>query len=302
MRILVGSDNTVTSPVFVGPDGETPAATTGVPTVTVTRSVGTVLTAPTASAGADLGAYVVTLTAATHTTLLDVLTVTWTGTAGGRVQTYSQTVEVVGGHYATIPDLRATPGLESSSEFPTWRLLESRDEFADIVEDYRGVSYVPRYHLETLKESYAYPYGFGRPGRVFLRHVRIRAIRSLSLAGVAITDFTTIAYTLSGALDWSYSTVSVPVSITGIPRDIVAGYEHGYDNPPDALRRACKQYIRAVLLSESSGVPRDVVYQSMDGMTTRYSSPDKEAGRPTGFIEVDRLLNSVIDERTPAIS
>lgn len=302
MRVLVGSDVNIFSPVFVGADGETPTATTDTPTVSVTRAAGSVLTAPVASAVTPTGTYATVLTAATHTALLDVLTVTWTGTAGGMVQTYTSTVEVVGGHYASLPALRAMPGLESTADFPTSKLIAARDEFADIAEDYRGVSYVPRYYFYAIKESYAFPYGFGRPGRVFLRHVRIRNIRSLSLAGVSVTDFSTIAWTLAGALDWSYSTIAVPVSITGVPRDIIVGYEHGYDTPPDAVRRACRQYVRSTLLGDTSGVPRDVVYQSMDGMTTRYSSPDKSAGRPTGYIEVDRLLNSVVDERAPAVA
>jgi hypothetical protein len=301
MRVLVGSDNTITSPVFVGPDGETPTATTGLPVVAVSRAVGTVLTVPVA-VSVSTGVYSTVLTAAAHTAILDRLTVTWTGTAGGRVQTYSTTVEVVGSHYVTIPELRALPGLGSSSGVATARLLEARDEFADIAEDYRGVSYVPRYHLETIKEGYAYPYGFLRGSRTFLRHIRPRVIRTLTLAGVAVTDLTTVAFTLAGSLDWSYASATVPVSITGIPRDIVVGYEHGYDNPPEAVRRACRQYVRSTLLGDTSGVPRDIVYQSMDGMTTRYSSPDKAAGRPTGYIEVDRLLNSVIDERVPAFA
>lgn len=63
------------------------------------------------------------------------------------------------------------------------------------------------------------------------------------------------------------------------------------------LARACKEYVRACALASRSNVPRDVISQSVEGLTTRFSTPDKRAGRPTGYIEVDRLLNSLPNRR-----
>ena len=54
MRVLVGYDNIITSPMFVGADEEAPSnLDSGVPTVAVTDAAGTTLTAPTATLVGD---------------------------------------------------------------------------------------------------------------------------------------------------------------------------------------------------------------------------------------------------------
>jgi hypothetical protein len=56
------------------------------------------------------------------------------------------------------------------------------------------------------------------------------------------------------------------------------------------------------LSRDRSSVPRDIIATSADGMSTRYSTPDWGAGRATGYLEIDRLLNTLPDYRTPAIA
>lgn len=63
------------------------------------------------------------------------------------------------------------------------------------------------------------------------------------------------------------------------------------------LARACREYVRASAVATRSNVGRDVIAQSVEGLTTRFSTPDKAAGRPTGYLDVDRLLNSLTDHR-----
>lgn len=63
------------------------------------------------------------------------------------------------------------------------------------------------------------------------------------------------------------------------------------------LARACREYVRASAVATRSNVPRDVISQSVEGLTTRFSTPNKEQGRPTGYIDVDRLLNTLPDRR-----
>lgn len=70
----------------------------------------------------------------------------------------------------------------------------------------------------------------------------------------------------------------------------------------ELLRSACAEYVAAVSTSRGSKTSRDVIAQSIDGSWTRYSTPDMSAGRPTGWTEVDRLLNSLGDYRIPGIA
>lgn len=70
----------------------------------------------------------------------------------------------------------------------------------------------------------------------------------------------------------------------------------------EVLRSACAEYVSAVVTARQSGTSRDIVAQTIDGSWTRYSTPDMSAGRPTGWTEVDRLLNSLADYRIPGFA
>lgn len=291
MRVLVGSDNVIVSPTFVAADEVTPAATTGTPVASVTRADGTVITAPTVTAGVGTGVYEFTLTAA-QTATLDVLSVVWTGTVAAMVQRYDQRVEVCGGHYVTLAELRSMAGLDNAT-FTVDRLKAARDDFVDVAERYLGVAYVPRYEYETIRSGY----GWGSTG-VKLSRLYPRTIRSLSFGGVVETDLSRLRFTISGDLDWSWGTFSAP--LVNLPSDVVVGYEHGLDGAPEPLRNACREYVRSSLLKSVSGMSRDVLTQSMgDGTYTRYMTPDFRAGRPTGWGDVDRELNSLSRDRVP---
>jgi len=52
-----------------------------------------------------------------------------------------------------------------------------------------------------------------------------------------------------------------------------------------------------VARSRAAGVSRNTLSEATDAGTTRYSTPDWEGGRPTGWLEVDRLLNTLPDYR-----
>lgn len=61
---------------------------------------------------------------------------------------------------------------------------------------------------------------------------------------------------------------------------------------PSYLISAATEYALCVLTARSSGASRNTLAESTETGTTRYSTPDWAAGRPTGFLEVDRLLNT----------
>ena len=287
MRVLVGSATTIESPTFVAADGETPAATASTPAVAVTDwdddAIGS---APTASATDVTGVYSAVLASATHAALLNLLTVTWTGTVSGQARVLTQQVEVVGAHYATLPELRALDGLGSVSGYPTARLVAARDEFARIVEQYRGVSYVPRLAVERLV-------GDGS-SVLLLSNPAVRSVRSVTVNGTALTlaDVGIADSHIEHRTGFAVPTSAGP--------NVVVVYEHGYDGPNDNVRHACMEYVRSSLLRGTSTPARDVIFEGVDG--TRYSTPSFADRRPTGWFEVDRRLNSEPDRRLPGIA
>jgi hypothetical protein len=87
-------------------------------TVGITRADGTVLVAAgAATTGSGTGARTYNLTT-THTALLDRLTVTWTSTLKGTLLSY---VEVVGGFWFSLAELRAIRGLVGHHRLPDQR-------------------------------------------------------------------------------------------------------------------------------------------------------------------------------------
>jgi hypothetical protein len=150
-------------------------------------------------------------------------------------------------------------------------------EFEGVAEDYLGVAFTPR----TATDSFTATYGTYLRG---FEHVPVRSVTSVTIDGET-AEVGTYELTGSGLL---YRAAGVG------GRTVLITYEHGLDDPiPATLRRACLQYVRSVALADRNNVSREVISQSVDGMTLRYSTPDKKAGRPTGYIEVDRLLNNV---------
>lgn len=192
--------------------------------------------------------------------------------------------------YLTPAVLRVSvAALADDSQFPDSTLAGIVAEFEEIAEDYLNVAYTPRTVTETVTVS--------RNASVVFLRPQVSAVSAFSLDGTAIAPTNYQLDTDTGAVvlasGWAGDVpapVSGPSYSTG---SLVVTYTHGYSTPTQRLLRGCTQYVRAVALSDRSGVARDVIARSVDGMTDRYSTPDPEKGRPTGFIEVDRLLSSM---------
>lgn len=150
--------------------------------------------------------------------------------------------------------------------------------FEEIAEDYRGVAYTPREVVETHHVVAA--------DRVLLHHVRVREVVSVTLDGSTVA-----------ASRWTLDAAAGVLRFNGqISGEVVVEYAHGYDEPPSWLLDACTEYVVAALTARASGQSRNTLSVADASGTTRYSTPNKAEGRPTGWLEVDRLLNTA-DER-----
>jgi len=191
--------------------------------------------------------------------------------------------------YLTASQVRSrVPALTNSTTYPDSELENLVDEFTDITERYRNLAFEPR---TVTGEVITYPNAATQ-----LAHFPIRSITSASADGTALT-----------ASELAALTIDKPTGlITGGPwvgsKQLTVTYSHGLDSPPEIILRACAEYVRSVAFSSRSGQSRDVIAQSMDGSYTRYSTPDWNRGRPTGYLEVDRLLNSAPSYLTPGVA
>jgi hypothetical protein len=75
-----------------------------------------------------------------------------------------------------------------------------------------------------------------------------------------------------------------------------------FETPPQVAKKACVEYVWLSVQAARSGTSRDVIAQTVEGNFTRYGTPSWPDGRPTGWNEVDRLLNSLPDYRVPGVA
>ena len=188
--------------------------------------------------------------------------------------------------YLTPAQVRARiPGLANTTTYTNDELTNLVGEFTDIAERYLQTAYETR---TVTNEQHTRPNDW-----VQLRNRPVQAVSSFTVDGVSGTVADLTVEQMGGTIydgPWTMSDV------------LLVTYTHGATTPPEALLRACAEYCRAVAFADRSGQSRDVIAQSFDGSFTRYSTPDWNRGRPTGFLEVDRLLNSLDNYRTPGIA
>lgn len=155
--------------------------------------------------------------------------------------------------------------------------------FEGIVEREFGVAYTPRSAVATFDQGWP-------TCRLPLPNTRIRSVTSVTVGGVLVAPATYTVNLAAGIITCAGGWSAGP---------IVVAYVHGWDEPPAVLIEACCEYVLSVLKYKSSGTNRNTIAQGGEGSATRYSTPDRNAGRWTGWLEVDRLLGHLVDERIP---
>lgn len=234
----------------------------GVVTIGVTRANGTVAIASgTATSGSGTNPRSFTLSAAV-TAELDWLDATWTSPSKG---TLTERVEVVGGFFYSIAEGIAA-GM-TLAEVP-----DKRTAAEESLEGDCHVAFVPRYALEQVSGDWSRELMLGWP--------LIRTIRSVSVDGTA--------YSAGQIADLGLTVTGIH-SDGGWPRgfrNIVVGYEHGYDRPPaNADRAALGLAMRSVPDPQMAG---QVIEAQAGEERTRYHDPTESGGY--GILEVDDFV------------
>ena len=211
----------------------------GVCTVDVTGLDGTVIendAATTSGSGAAARTYTLT---STHTADLDTLTVTFT--SSDLSQSVTETVEVIGALLFTVTEARAFDGaaMTSPSTYPTATIEEARARITDQFESICGVSFVPRYRLDTFSGD---------------------GLTTLRLPRLLVTDIRSVEYRDSGGVTWTAYDASdladLFIEDTGYllretrgtflsgRRNIRIGYEYGFTTPPFEIKDAALMALR----------------------------------------------------------
>lgn len=249
------------------------AVATGNVLVDVAREDGTVLVDDAIAADASGGAYTYTLTAG-HVAEVDRLKATFTGTIAGVTRSLVEYVDIAGGYYFLLPELRALPQMADAAKYPDIDLERARAEAEDIIDRNCDTSFVERYRRE------AHP---GTGGRVLVVDQWLQRLLSVTVDGVIVPVADVKAFPRTIELDrqagWPASTATT--------RNVVVRYAAAWDPAPEAdLRRLALQIARGRLLSQQrTGVPAQAITVTNEAGTFQLGQPTLRY--PTG----DRVLD-----------
>lgn len=119
----------------------------GVVTVTAKKADGTTLLSTNATNDPAVGVYTVVLPPQAS---LNLLTLQWTGSFTGTPITIESNVEIVGGFYFSLAELRAYDStLANTTKYPNDLLALARDQVEAEFEDICHRAFVPRFYRET---------------------------------------------------------------------------------------------------------------------------------------------------------
>jgi hypothetical protein len=249
--------------------GSTPTAPDAGASVTITRGDGTVFTTDGPTTAGGPGEFTYTLGPQSN---LELFTLRWRATFAGTVQYITTQVEIVGGYYVSLADLKAEPGMSTKTDA---QLAEGRQWFEELAEAWCGIAFVPRYARDVVD-------GTGT-SRLLLTHRRPRTLYTAKVGGVAET-FT----------DWAlYDTgmIARPGAFTFGRLNYELTYEHGYAEADGELREATLTAVRSQVAGgggTASGIPSGVTQLATDAGVMTFGRPS----RPTGIASVDTILNN----------
>lgn len=288
-RIVRATAATLT---FQGVDQDGEPAAPGTVTVGVTKADGTTLVnAGTSTTAATTTTRTTTLTAA-QTASLDLLTATWTvsGTAIGTTK-----VEIVGGVYVSVADIRATdPTLTDTTDDPTATLKRARRQAEQLLEAETGVSWVPRFDTVRLDgtggTALLLPWPMLRSvswGRIYSDEDTYTTLTAAELAAIP-ADPSGIAWRTDGKT-WDAG-----------HRNIELGFTHGYDTPHPEIRDACIQLVREFSRAFDNAVSSRQTGLSFDGVFSPLVTAGVR-GAPTNIPAVNAAIRRH-SHRTPGIA
>ncbi len=263
---------------FSDADGESAATVTGVVATAVSAATGLEVDLPDVDGPAD-DVYTVRVPGQSA---LDQLVVSWSATLDGSLVVDTDLVEVAGGTYFDLADLRAGDrDLADVTAYSTERLRTARVEVEEECEAICGRAFVRRYRKVVVS-------GRDELGLI-LPDADVRAIRSAGIiatpgtAPVLLSDAELAALVVNG----DSRTLTRPAGSVwpGGTGNVVLGYEYGLDRPPTDLRRAAMTRMRTWVSTPNRGIPpRAESWTDSAGQTYRLTLPEAYA---TGEPDVD---------------
>ena len=271
MRITRGSPATLGATFY---DVETPYDVDDTVTVTITRADGSLLITGTAVPVA-VGKYTYELPPQAQVASL---TVEWAGERNSVPVTVTTRVEVVGGEFFSIPELRAYDEvLQSTTRFPTDRLTQARLAVEAEFEDVCHRAFVPRYARDVLIGEGASTLWLSKPQPL--------RILSCTVNGDAWDD---MAFYVP---EYNLRVISLESGVW--PRDgrIVIEYEYGMPSVPIRVKYAALKRAKYALVASNARIDERATVMNVPDFGNFVLSTPGIRGAYTGIPEVDVVLS-----------
>lgn len=259
--------------------GETPTDSTTTVTVSITDANGTVVATGSATHGAT-GVYTFALPPQAN---LALLSVAWTATISSATVVETDPVEIVGGFFFSLAEIRAADAtLADTVKYPTAALVQARLETEVECEDICERAFVPRYWREQLDGTGTSDVLLGKPDFRTVRAARVAPTTGATFVPLSAAQLAALALSPDGMLrrtDYAFWTEGL--------QNVIVEYEFGKDAPPRTLKEAALVRLRSLANKHKTGVPdRAASFTAADGGTYRLSMPDRWS---TGIPEVDAV-------------
>lgn len=275
MRAVLGNDTSYSFAVLAA-DDETLVDAASPPLVTITRADGTAVTSGVASTHDSTGIYHFDLLAATHTSRLDCLTLSWTATVAGKAVKRTDTIKVVAGRFFTLAQLRAKQGLAGQElAYPNAALADARDIAEDFVEEFCKDAFIEQARRDTFD-------GDGSM-EIFLPRVNVTGLISCKVDGVVQTI---TGWTVSSAGHLRALSAAFNYNIVG--QNVIVEYSVGHKSVPFDLRNATVELARHLLLTNTSSIPDRA--RMMQTEFAMYQLDVASEDKPTGVPNIDAVL------------
>ena len=266
----------------------TPTAPSGSVAVTVRDLAGTSVATGTASSGTGTGVFTYALPSGVRSTL-GRYEVTFGYTVSSVSETVVVPVEIVGSLLFEVAEVREVyPELSDTGRYTSAEIRRARDEATARLEEAAQVSFSTRRTVETMNGD--------DTTRLLLPHVEVSGIYSVTIYDETIPGADAIEDAFDGT-ELADVEIDGPAGVLKRTdgdvwprghRNVLVDYEHGYEFPPEPVRRAAMKLAVEALVP--SALPSRALSQTTDLGEIRISVANPEAGRPTGDPEIDAVI------------
>jgi len=284
-RVLRNTAATVSVTFY---NGSTAVDADGVVTVVAKKSDGTTLLTTNATNDPALGVYTVVIPAQAN---LNIITLTWTGSFSGTSVSITSEVEIVGGFYFSIAELRNYDSqFQNLARFPTEDLVKARDEVEAEFEDICHRAFVPRFWSESGIETDP------DTGMLWTEKPEVIRFTKFTVAGVDRISWYNNGwlyrdkYSPRGVLATNDAIGMFAYDARYYPAAIAAEYEYGMKSVPIPIKQKALKRAKMTLMGQNSTIDERALTMTLPDIGTVNLATPGQRGSETGVPDIDIVL------------